>query len=181
MDSTHLLICGEDLGMIPESVPEVMSKLQILSLEVERMPKQPGREFSDLEQLPYLSVCTTSTHDMSPLRCWWEEDSKKTQRYFNNVLQLPGEAPAECTPEIAGHIICGHLQAPSMLTVIPLQDWLAMDKRLKRKDHNAERINVPAHATHYWRYRMHVTIEELLVADSLNEKIISLIRNSGRK
>jgi 4-alpha-glucanotransferase len=179
--ATRMLICGEDLGMIPESVPEVMSKLQILSLEIERMPKQPGREFSDLKHLPYLSVCTTSTHDMSPLRSWWDENQEKTQRYYNQVLQLPGEAPAGCTPEIAGRIICNHLQAPSMLTIIPLQDWLATEHNLQREDYKAERINVPAHATHYWRYRMHVTIEELLVADNLNEKIISWIRNSGRK
>ncbi|MDR2389618.1 MAG: 4-alpha-glucanotransferase [Tannerellaceae bacterium] len=181
MDSTTMLICGEDLGMIPESVPEVMSKLQILSLEVERMPKQPGREFSDLRHLPYLCVCTTSTHDMSPLRSWWEENREKTQRYYNQVLQLPGEAPGECSAALAEHILARHLEAPSMLTIIPLQDWLAADDRLKRKDGHAERINVPANATHYWRYRMHVTIEELLEADSLNEKIISLIRNNGRR
>ncbi|MDR1939079.1 MAG: 4-alpha-glucanotransferase [Tannerellaceae bacterium] len=179
--STQMLACGEDLGMIPDSVPEVMNKLQILSLEIERMSKQPNREFSDLGRLPYLSVCTTSTHDMSPLRNWWKEDREKIQRYYNNVLQLFGEAPAECTPDIAERIIDNHLKTPSMLAIIPLQDWLAIDGILKRKDYEAERINVPAHAVHYWRYRMHITIEELLVADGLNEKIISLIRNNGRK
>ncbi|MDR2118102.1 MAG: 4-alpha-glucanotransferase [Tannerellaceae bacterium] len=178
--STQMLICGEDLGMIPESVPEVMNKLQILSLEIERMPKQPHTEFTDMNRLPYLSVCTTSTHDMSPLRNWWKEDRDKTQRYYNHVLQLPGEAP-ECTPEIAERIIRNHLKAPSMLAIIPLQDWLATDSALRRKNYDAERINIPAHAAHYWRYRMHITIEELLVADRLNEKIISLIKSSGRK
>jgi 4-alpha-glucanotransferase len=179
--STQMLVCGEDLGMIPDSVPEVMNKLQIFSLEIERMAKTPNREFADLNHLPYLSVCTTSTHDMSPLRNWWKEDREKTQRYYNQVLQRPGEAPPECTADIAMRILENHLNAPSMLTIIPLQDWLAIDDALKRKDYGAERINVPAHALHYWRYRMHITIEELLEANQLNEKIISLIRNNGRK
>jgi 4-alpha-glucanotransferase len=179
--STQMLACGEDLGMIPESVPEVMNKLQILSLEIERMSKSPNREFADLAHLPVLSVCTTSTHDMSPLRNWWKEDKEKTQRYYNQVLQRPGQAPAECSCEIACQIIKNHLNAPSMLTIIPLQDWLSMDETLKRKDYTAERINVPAHATHYWRYRMHTTIEELLSADGFNETIADLLRNNGRK
>ena len=142
--STEMLVCGEDLGMIPASVPEVMNKLQILSLEIERMPKSPQREFSDMFNLPYHSVCTTSTHDMTPL-------------------------------------ISNHLKTRSMLTIIPLQDWFAMDDSIKRKDIESERINVPANSTHYWRYRMHITLEQLLQADNLNNKIVSLIKEAGRK
>jgi 4-alpha-glucanotransferase len=157
-----------------------MNELQILSLEIERMAKTPDQEFADLSRLPYLSVCTTSTHDMAPLRSWWKEDSEKTQRYYNQALQLPGEAPGECTSAIALRILENNLNAPSMLAIIPFQDWLAIDDDLKRKDCDAERINVPSHAIHYWRYRMHITIEELLGASHLNEKISSLIKNSGR-
>ena len=179
--STEMLVCGEDLGMIPASVPEVMNKLQILSLEIERMPKSPQREFSDMFNLPYHSVCTTSTHDMTPLRNWWKEDPEKTQRYYNHVLQRIGEAPDECTAEIVAQIISNHLKTRSMLTIIPLQDWFAMDDSIKRKDIESERINVPANSTHYWRYRMHITLEQLLQADNLNNKIVSLIKEAGRK
>lgn len=178
---TDMLVCGEDLGMIPDSVPDVMNKLQILSLEIERMPKTPSREFSDMFNLPYHSVCTTSTHDMTPLRNWWKEDPEKTQRYYNQVLRRAGEAPSECTSEIAGQILANHLDTRSMLTVIPLQDWFALDDTLKRQDIEAERINIPANSMHYWRYRMHLTLEELLQADTLNDKIISLVENAGRK
>lgn len=118
--STNMLVCGEDLGMIPESVPDVMNKLQILSLEIERMPKTPQWEFSDLFSLPYNSVCTTSTHDMSPLRNWWKEDREKIQRYYNNVLHYEGQAPGECSSDIASRIITNHLATNSMLTIIPL-------------------------------------------------------------
>ncbi|MDR1880615.1 MAG: 4-alpha-glucanotransferase [Tannerellaceae bacterium] len=179
--STQMLVCGEDLGMIPESVPDVMSKLQILSLEIERMPKAPDREFADLRYLPYLSVCTTSTHDMPPLRNWWKEDRARRERYCRHVLQLPGDAPDECTAEIATRIVSNHLASPSMLAIIPLQDWFAVDDTVKRKDIETERINIPANAAHYWRYRMHLTIESLMDAGVFNAKIRFMIEQSGRK
>lgn len=177
---TDMLVCGEDLGMIPESVPDVMNKLQIFSLEIERMPKSPQREFTDMFNLPYHSVCTTSTHDMAPLRSWWREDKAKTQRYYNNVLGRQGEATEECTSEIATQIISNHLSTRSMLTIIPLQDWFAIDETIKRKDADAERINIPANSQHYWQYRMHITIEKLLQSDSLNNKITALINDTRR-
>ena len=180
-DGTEMLVCGEDLGMIPESVPDVMHRLQILSLEIERMPKTPQREFADLGSLPYYSVCTTSTHDMSPLRSWWKEDREKTQRYYNHVLQHAGDATAECSATLAAEIVANHLAAASMLAIIPLQDWLAMDDVLKRPDADAERINIPSVANHYWRYRMHLTLEELIDAEALNVKIATLIEKTGRR
>jgi 4-alpha-glucanotransferase len=178
--STKMLVCGEDLGMIPDSVPEVMNKLQALSLEIGRMSKASNREFADLRYLPYLSVCTTSTHDMPPIRSWWEEDRARSERYYNSVLNIPGKAPDECTADIASRIISDHLKAPSMLAIIPIQDWMAVSDTLRREDCKAERINVPADTTHYWRYRMHVTIEDLLKADGLNGEITSLLTLSGR-
>lgn len=178
---TEMLVCGEDLGMIPASVPEVMNKLQILSLEIERMPKEAGREFADLMHLPYNSVCSTSTHDMSPLRAWWREDAAKTQRYYNHVLHHEGDAPADCSAQLAEEIVANHLHAPSMLAILPLQDWMATDDAIKNPNCEMERINVPADSNHYWRYRMHVTIEKLLVADDFNRRIIRLIDEAGRQ
>ncbi len=179
--STGMLICGEDLGMIPQSVPEVMHKLQILTLEIERMPKVSHRAFTDLPNLPYLSVCTTSTHDMSPLRSWWKEDPEKTQQYYHQVLHREGMAPVECTADVAAQIVKNHLDAPSMLTILPLQDWLATNDALRRADCEAERINVPANPFNYWCYRMHLTLEELLDADGLNASIRSMIAVADRK
>jgi len=178
--STDMLACGEDLGMIPNSVPEVMNKLKILSLEIERMPKKMDTEFTNLQQLDYLSVCTTSTHDLSPLRLWWAEDREKTQRYYNEVLHREGEAPKECSPEIIAQILHNHLNINSMLTIIPLQDWLALDKRYHAKNDRDERINIPSNPHHYWRYRICPTIEALLEATELNNRIVELINKSGR-
>ncbi|MDR0844801.1 MAG: 4-alpha-glucanotransferase, partial [Tannerella sp.] len=177
---TDMLICGEDLGMVPDTVHEVMERLHILTLELERAPKTPGCEFAALQRLPYASVCTTSTHDMPPLRSWWKEDAGRTQRYWQSVLHRDGTAPGECAPEPAGQIIANHLNASSMLTVIPLQDWLAMSAALQHPHPERERINIPSDPHHYWRYRMHLTLEQLLDARDFNRQIRTMIADSGR-
>jgi 4-alpha-glucanotransferase len=178
--STNMLACGEDLGMIPGCVPEVMNQLQIFSLEIERMPKDPNVEFTALWNLPYHSVCTTSTHDMDTIRMWWKEKPERTQRYYNNVLHFFGDAPAECPEEICELILYNHLNTRSMLTIIPLQDWLSIDRQIRRENANEERINIPANPLHYWRYRMHLFIEDLMDAGELNARIKDLIRNANR-
>ena len=178
--STGMLVCGEDLGMIPHCVPEVMAQLQILSLEIQRMPKKAGESFGDMRRYPYLSVCTTSTHDMTPLRAWWEQERERSREYYNEVLHGEGEAPYYCEPWLCGRIVELHLQSSSMLTVLPLQDWLSVDGLLRRDDPQAERINIPADPRHYWRYRMHLTLEELLAADEFNGRIRDMVCSSGR-
>jgi len=72
------------------------------------------------------------------------------------------------------------LCSPSMLCVLSVQDWLAVDEQLRLADANAERINIPANPKHYWRYRMHVSIEELMENDSFRENITELVTRSGR-
>ena len=180
IDATNMLACAEDLGMIPDCVPAVMNQLEILSLEIQRMPKDPRSEFGNTWNYPYLSVCTTSTHDMGGIRQWWEEDHDKSQRYFNNVLHQGGEAPYYCEPWVAERIISLNLKAPSMLCIIPLQDYLAIDGKLRRQDPREEQINVPANSRHYWRYRMHLTLDELNNATDFNGKLAELITDSGR-
>ena len=181
ISSTGMLVCGEDLGMIPQSVPEVMNALQILSLEIQRMPKDPDKEFGDVANYPYLSVCTTSTHDMSGIRAWWEEDRSKTQRYYNCILQEQGEAPYYCEPWICEKILAMHMHSPSMLAIIPLQDWFSIDGNIRRNNPVEERINVPANPRNYWRYRMHITIEDLLKNSDFNERVFELVRSSERE
>ena len=161
IDSTNMLTCAEDLGMIPACVPAVMQQLEILSLEIQRMPKDPGSTFGDTWNYPYYSVCTTSTHDMGGIRQWWEEDRDRSRDFYNNVLHEHGAAPYYAEPWVCDRIIDLHLASPSMLCILPLQDWLSIDANLRRENPNDEIINVPANPQHYWRYRMHLTIAEL--------------------
>lgn len=180
ISATDMLVCGEDLGMIPHCVPEVMEQLQILRLEIQRMPKDPSLEFGIPANYPYLSVCTTSSHDMSTLRGWWEEDRARTQHFYNQVLQESGEAPYFCEPWICEKILKQHLLSPSILAIFPLQDWLSIDGKLRRKNPGEERINIPSIPRHYWRYRMHLTLNELIEATTLNTKIREMITEGGR-
>ena len=180
IDATDMLVCGEDLGMIPDCVSSVMNSLQILSLEIQRMPKEPKAEFGDTYSYPYHSVCTTSTHDMPGIRAWWEEDREKTQHYYNNVLHENGLAPYFAEPWVCDRIVTMHLESPAMLTILPLQDWLSIDGVIRRENPNDEQINIPAISRHYWRYRMHLTIEELNSSDVFNGYLKDKIHNSGR-
>ncbi len=180
LSSTDMLGCGEDLGMIPSCVPEVMEKLQLLSLEIQRMPKQYGVEFGDTSNYPYRSVCSTSTHDMSGIRGWWQESKDSTQRYYNHILKKEGEAPQDLTPELCQEILEMHLQSPSMLAIFPLQDWLSMDAAVRRKEYDTERINVPADPKNNWCYRMHLTLESLKRKRNINTKLKEMIELSNR-
>jgi len=178
--STGMIACGEDLGMIPDCVPETMNELQILSLEIQRMPKSVHETFANPAAYPYYSVCTTSTHDMNPIRAWWEEDRQLTQRFFNEMLGFGGEAPYYCEPWVCRRIVEQHLNSPAMFTILPLQDWLAVDGGLRAENPAAERINVPAIPRYYWRYRMHITLENLLSQNGFNGMLRGLVSASGR-
>lgn len=178
--ATNMLICGEDLGMVPDSVPGVMQQLGILSLEIQRMPKQWGVSFFNPATAPYLSVVTPSTHDMSTIRGWWQENRSITQQFYNTELEQKGEAPYFCEPWINKAIVLQHLHAPAMWSIFQLQDLLGMSASLRRENPEEERINVPANPHHYWRYRMHITLEQLLKEKAFNEELRGYVLNSGR-
>ncbi len=173
--ATNMLTCGEDLGMIPDCVPYVMEREQILSLEIQRMPKDPALTFGEPWHYPYRSVCTTSTHDMNPLRAWLREDHDLSNRYFREILGVDHTMNDDCPAWICEKIIRQHLASPAMWTILPLQDWMSLDESIRATDPESERINVPANSRHYWRYRMHCTIEQLSSYDNFNAKISELV------
>ena len=177
---TRMLCCAEDLGMLPDCVSPVLDSLRILTLEIQSMPKQSGFEFTHLEGNPYRSVATFSTHDMAPLRLWWEESPERTQRYYVTMLQKQGRAPEHLPAHLAEEIIARHLYCPSMMCMLSLQDWLAMDGGLRSKHPREERINVPSDPYNRWKYRMHLSIDDLLRADKYNNKVRTMITRSHR-
>ncbi len=155
LDVTGMLACGEDLGMVPDCVPGVMEHETILSLEMSNMDK--GRPW------PYLAVCASSSHDMATLR-----------------MQHAEETGADMEPWEVRRALWGHLESAPMLAIFPLQDWVALDGKLRRKDFENERINQPADPNHHWRFRMHLDAAELLKASSLNVEIIGMLKDSNR-
>ena len=178
--ATSMLVCGEDLGMVPDCVPWVMEQLQILSLEIQRMPKNPEHEFGHVYAYPFRSVCTIGTHDMSTFRGWWEEDRDIAARFFYHELGHWGELPEHAPGWLCEDVIRRHLYSPSMLCILTWQDWTSMDEALRNPDIAIERINVPANPKHYWRWRMHITLENLMKQDAFNNKIRWMIDKSGR-
>ena len=180
VNATRMLVCAEDLGMVPDCVEWVMNELRILSLELQSMPKDPKVRFGYLSRNPYRSVCTISSHDMPTLRQWWDENWERTQAYYNTMLHRGDAAPHPLPGWLARDILSRHLYSPSMLCIISIQDWMAMDENLRLDDPDAERINIPANPKHYWRYRMHVNLEDLMENQDFNGNMIEMITNSGR-
>lgn len=180
VQATRMLVCAEDLGMVPDCVPWVMDELKILSLELQSMPKDPSVKFGHLSRNPYRSVCTISSHDMPTLRMWWDENIQRTQEYYNTMLYRQGPAPHPLPGWLASDIISRHLTSPSMLCILSIQDWLATDETLRLPDADAERINIPANPKHYWRYRMHLNIEDLAADKRFVQNITEMISQSGR-
>lgn len=180
VNATHMLVCAEDLGMVPDCVPWVMNELRILSLEIQNMPKETNLRFGNLQHNPYRSVCTISSHDTATMRMWWDEDYEQTQDYYRTVLFRGDAAPHPMPGWLARDIIYRHLASPSMLCILTLQDWLATDEKLRLPDASAERINIPSNPRHYWRYRMHMNIEDLLESDEFNYSIEGLVKETAR-
>ena len=152
LGATGMLACGEDLGMVPDCVPGVMDHEKILSLRMRGM-EQKG-------EWKYLSVCATSSHDMETLRMQCDHDPE---------------------PWEVRRMLWEFLASPSMLAIFPLQDWLALDKGLRRADRMAERINEPADPHHHWRFRLHFDVHDLLHASEMNAAMEGLIKDSCRQ
>jgi 4-alpha-glucanotransferase len=179
--ASDMLICGEDLGMVPDCVPSVMEDLCMLGLRIQRMPKETGVEFGVPGNYPYLTVCTTSSPDMSTIRGWWGEDYPRTQRYWKTILKKRGDAPSACEPETVREIVEQHLESPSMWAIFPIQDILAMSAELARPgDPREEQINDPANPHHYWKFRLHIAMEKLIAEKDFSSEIQKMVAGSGR-
>lgn len=178
--ATNMLICGEDLGMMTDCVTRVMKELGILSLEVQRAPKSNKIEFFHPADAPYMSVVTPSTHDMSTIRGWWEEDKGVTQRFFNSQLGHRGEAPFFCDWWICRDILLQHLYSPAMWAIFQIQDLLSISNDIRRENPHDERINVPSNSMSSWRYRLHLNLEDLIEKDDFNDELRNFITQSGR-
>jgi len=178
--ATDMLVCGEDLGMIPACVQGVLDNLHILGLRIQRMPKEVKNVFDLTESYSYLTVATPSVHDTSTLRGWWEEDRKATQQFFTKVLKLDGYAPYYCEPWVVEMIIQQHLRSKSMITTFAIQDLFALLHELRIANPKDERINIPAVRHHNWNYRIQLNIEDLLSHTDFAAAIAHIVTNSGR-
>ncbi|KAL9331429.1 hypothetical protein ACSQ67_001039 [Phaseolus vulgaris] len=180
LNSSDMLACGEDLGLIPSCVHPVMQELGLVGLRIQRMPNEPDLEFGIPSQYSYMTVCAPSCHDCSTLRAWWEEDEDRRLRFFKNVVESDELPPDQCVPEVAHFVLRQHFEAPSMWAIFPLQDLLALKEEYTTRPATEETINDPTNPKHYWRYRVHVSLESLIKDIELQTTIKDLVRWSGR-
>lgn len=184
IESSDMLVCAEDLGMIPATVPEVLNKLQILSLELERMPKGNTQHgWSNLNTLPYLSVCTTSTHDMAPLRAWWHAlDRAGKAGYLNEQLSYSRMVSDSSEERIFVKVLGKHLSSPAMLVILPIQDWMSIDSKLYLHQAEEEQINHPENPHQKWCYRLTIELDKLKSEYSgWTERIRDILQISNRE
>ncbi len=179
LDASDMLICGEDLGMIPNAVPGVMKEMNIITLEIQRMAKGKTK-FGQVMSYPYFSVCSPSCHDMSTIRGWWQSDHENAKDFYYNYLHWYGLTPMECSQEIVQAIVEDHLASPSILAIFPIQDLIGMETSLRKADASSEQINEPSNPKHYWKFRFHIPMENLIQASDLNSKIRTMVKKSGR-
>ena len=55
-----------------------------------------------------------------------------------------------------------------------------MGEAIRREDPQEERINIPSNPKHFWKYRMHITLEQLLKEKEFNSQLKDFIEASGR-
>lgn len=181
--------CGEDLGVGLECVPEVMKNENIFGLNVVRWTREwgeKGQPYVDFEDYRELSVTTTSVHDSSTIREWWEKETdssysfvKANIDYFSDIVKpqdIEEEKSIELlknfTPEIAENILKACSKSASRWCIHPLQDFLYMDIKYWLVDSKDERINIPGEVNEFnWTYRIPCKVEDLAENKNLIEKI----------
>jgi 4-alpha-glucanotransferase len=181
---TDMLVCAEDLGTIPDCVPDVLAKLDILGLRIERWSRlwqQDEQPFIQPQNYPRLTVASPSCHDCSTIAAWWDEiDAQEKAQYLQEGQLSKDNITKKWGPELAHEYFTRMMQANSLLVIIPLQDWLGLEESLRTTSY--ERVNVPGtlDATN-WTWRMPITISELQQHKSLVKTIKRLTQNRKKQ
>eukprot|EP00850_Spirogloea_muscicola_P013966 SM000097S24819 [mRNA] locus=s97:544160:552835:+ [translate_table: standard] len=180
MNASDMLTCGEDLGLVPACVPPVLNELGLLGLRIQRMPSEENQEFGNPATYDYMTICAPSCHDTSTMRAWWEEDADRRLRFFQSALGFSQTPPDTCTPDVARAILQQHCDSPSVFAIFPIQDLMALKDKYSERPAAEETINDPTNPRHYWRFRLHVTLEEFLRDEDWLATIQDLLLTSGR-
>jgi 4-alpha-glucanotransferase len=182
-DTTPMLPCAEDLGVVPDSVPAVLGSLGILGLKIPRWVKryhEAGEPFIPPVEYPRLSVCAASVHDTTTVREWWETEANRAGLW--QALGLSGPPPGDYSVKTAEKIFEGFLGAASALLVFQLQDFFALEESFRASRAADVRINVPGTvADPHWSYRMPFLLEELCAAESLKKKILTHVKKRSAR
>lgn len=176
-NTADMLVCAEDLGVIPDCVPRILASHEILGLKIVRWARNwnhPGQPYYPVKNYPLLSVCTPSVHDTSSLRQWWYEE--RDHRDFLDAIDVKEDPHQDYTPELAQKIISGLMGTSSLLAIFAIQDLLAMDSGLRPGNPDEERINFPGTVSERnWSYKMKPSLEILHSQGEFNKMLKSII------
>jgi 4-alpha-glucanotransferase len=180
-DASDMRVCAEDLGVVPDCVPRVLSKLELYSLKIgfwNREYRKPGQPFVRIENYPRLSVATLSVHDSQVFRQWWDNEADMdTKRGFCSALGVEEFCRKPYTPAAAEKLLEGFFMTSAEMCILQIQEFFALDTDLRR-DPVQERINVPGTVSELnWTYRIPVPLEKLLD----RERLCSIIQKLTTK
>ncbi|MDI9357394.1 MAG: 4-alpha-glucanotransferase [Phycisphaerales bacterium] len=175
--NTKLLICAEDLGFITPEITDIIKQLCILSLEIQRMPKNYGQDFVDLSQVSYLSVSTPSTHDSSTLKGWWEDEEFNKEKLYTTYLHLSQPVPQKFTKELSYGLLKQFVLSPSLLSIFPIQDLMHLNDEWQILRNQEERINDPGNPNNYWGYRMPISLKKMIANKRWVEDVQTLFNS----
>lgn len=181
-ESTDMLTCAEDLGVIPPSVPRTLADMGILGLRIPRWAREwgaPGEPLISLEDYPEMTVTAPSVHDTSTLREWWTREKGKELLW---ELLYPGEVcPESYDAHTAERVVSGFSRTQSMILVFQIQDLLALSNAYRLPNEEDERINIPGTYNDFnWTYRIPIPLETLISDEKIAETIRQIIRSRAK-
>lgn len=175
---TKMIPCGEDLGVGFECVPRVMKSLGILGLRVVRWCRvwdKEGQPYVPFEDYEPLSVCTTSVHDSSTMRNWYESELVRNAPNSDKVSEIKFSEKfftKPFSPKTALEVLKDCASAESAWFIPPLQDLLYLNQKYYLEKSDDERINIPGTVTDFnWTYRIPASVEDLILDKDLIGKI----------
>jgi 4-alpha-glucanotransferase len=165
-EAGDMQLIAEDLGTVPPWVRKSLTALGIPGYKVmqwERNWDAPEQPFTNPAAYPELSLATTGTHDTEALTLWWREQRVEERARLVKALELDERVNvrAPLGMPVLNEILRALYAAPSMLTVLPIQDlfgWCA-------------RINLPGTVSDSnWTYRLPIPFERMTTSHAVQAR-----------
>ena len=165
-EAGEMQLIAEDLGTVPPWVRKSLTALGIPGYKVmqwERDWDEPEQPFKNPSEYPELSLATTGTHDTEALTLWWREQPIEERARLMKAFALDGRVNvrAPLGMPVLNELLRTLYAAPSILTVLPIQDlfgWCA-------------RINFPGTVSESnWSYRLPIPLERMATSHAIQSR-----------
>ncbi len=162
-----MLPIGEDLGDVPPSVRDCMTRLGISGTKVMRWERywNGDKSYIKPENYPQLSMTTLSTHDSEPLEMWWDASGDEV-RAFCTACGI--DYSPLLTPQTRKEVLLKSHRTNSLFHINLLQEYLDVFDELTWEDPDDDRINIPGKVLdRNWTYRFLPTLQEIISHEGL--------------